>query len=196
MTEHTYIDCHHCAKWTIEERREKLCDHCNNSGKQINPKEIFCNMCGDCLALKDNGYYPHGLYNAKVYGGYFSDHLIDLHEYTFSLCEKCLREMFNKCKIKPDVRDITANENISYQKDLETYEYQVWLDTGGFDQAYINGKCNAIKECPNDAVYTQLYHGEFTNNCYCENHKPNSNFLNGSSLVLFIPNHLKAFCSI
>lgn len=72
--------------------------------------KIICNKCGDdCQKLDSDmdgnefsvGYY--GLIDAEVSGGYYSDHLSDCVNYKFSLCEKCVKEMFDTFKVKPDV---------------------------------------------------------------------------------------------
>lgn len=69
---------------------------------------VHCNKCGaDCQRfVKDIdgnkfsvGYY--GLIDANVHGGFESDHLSDCVEYTFSLCEKCLKELFDTFKTPP-----------------------------------------------------------------------------------------------
>ena len=70
--------------------------------------DVFCNKCGENLKFlaKDYegkdffvGYY--GLVDAHVSGGYLSKHLRDLQYYEFSLCEKCIKEMFDTFKVPP-----------------------------------------------------------------------------------------------
>ena len=69
---------------------------------------VKCNKCGcDCQKFSKNindekfsvGYY--GLIDANVQGGYESVELSDCVEYTFSLCEKCLKELFVSFKTPP-----------------------------------------------------------------------------------------------
>lgn len=56
--------------------------------------DVFCNKCG--FSCKDpNGQFC-GLIEAEVSGGYGSTHLGDGDVYIFSLCERCLLEMFEK----------------------------------------------------------------------------------------------------
>lgn len=71
-----------------EKKRQDLC----------NPdKEIFCNLCGmSCRGVVGNF---NGLIEAKVYGAYDSTHLGDGDIYKFSLCERCLSELFDKFKL-------------------------------------------------------------------------------------------------
>jgi len=63
--------------------------------------KVICNKCGaDMAALEGDthmGYY--GLVNAKVSGGYCSTALSDAFIYRFSLCEKCLKAIFDSCTI-------------------------------------------------------------------------------------------------
>jgi hypothetical protein len=142
---------------------------------------------------------PHGLVDAKVIGGYESYHLLDMSRYTFSFCEKCLRQLFVQCKIKPEVHDMDFNGNATedtWERDHESYEYRVWKDAGLHHQAYVDRKCNAKKDCPNRAVYTRLHHGDeddgFTENCCCEEHKEVGAYSN-SRLTKFISRILRPF---
>lgn len=72
--------------------------------------ECHCNNCGSNLLLQEDlgkgdvkpvGYY--GLVDASLTSGYFSKHLHDTLRYTFSLCEKCLVELFRTFKSPPEV---------------------------------------------------------------------------------------------
>lgn len=199
---HTYVECHHC-KWQLENYPDRdwakdPCAQCKNTRKVIDPKEILCNMCGEsmCPIGTHNEQYPHGLHNAKVIGGYESYHLLDMNRYTFSFCEKCLRQLFIQCKIKPDVDEMNfggGSTEDSWEADQEAYEYRVWKDNGGHHQAYLDRKCNLVKDCPNTALYTRLYRGEFTEDCCCEEHKDRWYHSNYSSNTKFIQNMLKPF---
>lgn len=197
--ENNYVDCQHCQGWTDTQRRKIVCNLCNNTRRAIDPKDILCNLCGGnmCPLGTHNEQYPHGLYNAKVTGGYDSYHLLDMNDYTFNFCEKCLRQLFVQCKIKPVVSNDGSEYVIStleerWDLDQQSYEYRVWTDDGGYHQAYLNRKCNVEKDCPNDAAYTYLYNEEFTEACCCEEHKNDGLYLH-RRLVKFIPNTLKAF---
>ncbi len=193
---HNYVDCDRCGHWQDDYRRTHCCEQCNNTRKTIDPKEILCNMCGECMRPlgTHNEQYPHGLEDASVQGGYDSYHLFDMTRYTFSFCEKCLRRLFNECKIPPKVEDNIDLRPIEYAwaRDQEMYEYRIWKDNGGHHQAYLDKKCNFVKDCPNRAVYTQLISNDFTENCSCEEHKELWGYGN-SKLTKFIPNVLKPF---
>ena len=54
--------------------------------------DVFCNKCG--FSCKDPYGQFCGLIEAEVSGGYGSTHLGDGDVYIFSLCERCLIEMF------------------------------------------------------------------------------------------------------
>lgn len=201
---HNYVDCHHC-KWRLEQEPDfdwnnNICHRCNNARRIIDPKELLCNLCGEsiCHDIKTlSGHWetkdPHGLYNAQVTGGYNSYHLLDLNRYTFSFCEKCLRQLFMQCKIKPLVEEVfgdSASEE-SWEDDQETYEYRVWYDAGGHHQAYLNRTCNIKKDCPNKAVYTRYINDHFSEDCCCEEHKGPTGL--SYTYVQFIRHELKPF---
>jgi hypothetical protein len=189
--QYNYIDCIRCTYWSIDTRREFLCNYCNNSLKVIDPKEILCNLCGGPMRYlgTEGEYYPCGLENAVVRGQYDSYHMLDDNVYKFSFCEECLRKLFNQCKIKPDLSG--SDVPMTWEEDQKYYEYRVWEDTGGHHQAYLNKKCNRIKDCPNVALYTLLYDKEFSEDCTCEEHK--DLYCISSTLTKFIPDVLKAF---
>lgn len=202
---HTYVKCKSCD-YRVENNSDPSfwinnpCEHCKNTRQVIDPKEILCNMCGECMCPLGtmNEQYPHGLHKAKVNGGFDSYHLFDMTSYIFSFCEKCLRTLFNQCKIKPNLHEGGPGDPLDYdilwEKDQEAYAYRVWRDDGGHHQAYLNRKCNEAKNCPNEALYTRLSDGEFTEDCCCEKHKEIlSKYMVNIELTKFIPNVLKPF---
>ncbi len=150
----------------------------------------------ETLSGKWSSEYPHGLVDASVQGGYESYHLFDMSTYTFSLCEKCLRVLFNQFKIPPSIHDKmdeTETEQEAWEADQRAYEYRVWKDAGHHHEAYLNRKCNAVKDCPNRAEYTIRVSGDFTEDCACEEHKDARNNCMNCTKVKFIPNVLKPF---
>jgi len=205
------VPCQAC-EWHLKNSPERdwdkdPCSKCKNTRQVIDPKEILCNLCGECMCPLGtmNEQYPHGLYKAKVDGGYDSYHLWDMTQYTFSFCEKCLRQLFMQCKIKPTVNELNFGNNTeglpfidvgdesSWEQDQTSYEYRVWVDSGGFKQAYLNKKCNSEKDCPNKAVYTVYMYEEFTEECCCEEHKARFNNSRIYKLVPFIANVYKPY---
>lgn len=187
--EHTYIKCQSC-EWQLEnftdrDWEQNPCHKCKNTRLVIDPREILCNLCGECMCPigTHNEQIPHGLFEGKVTGGYDSYHLLDLNTYIFSFCEKCLRTLFNQCKIKPLVydTDLTTGETareFSWESDQSSYEERLWQDSDAPHQAYLNKKCNQRKDCPHEAVYSIFYDWEdqgglkFTEKTACEDHKP------------------------
>lgn len=117
-----------------------------------------------------------------------------MNRYTFSFCEKCLRQLFMQCKIKPQVDEMNFDGGAmedSWEADQEAYEFRLWRDNGGHHQAYLDKRCNVKKDCPNRAVYTRLINNDFSEECCCEEHKRKD----GGSIkhVKFISNILKPF---
>jgi len=194
---HAFVECQRCNHWTQDLRLERLCEACNNTQQVIDPKEKLCNLCAGPMSPlgTPNEQYDHGLTKAHVMGGYNSYHLLDMSRYTFSLCEECLRKLFIQFKIKPDVDDMDfdggAHED-SWENDQRCYEFRVWKDAGGHHQAYLDRKCNAIKDCQSKALYTVLHNNDFTEECACEEHKEMHLYSN-SKLTKFIPHVLKPF---
>lgn len=204
LMEEQYIDCDRCANWTLEYKQKSICSTCKNTRQRINPKTILCNMCGESLChdikTKSGRWHSdeaHGLIGASVMGGYESYHLLDMTSYTFNMCELCLRKMFNQFVIKPKVADNDFSGNSTpeeWERDQESYEYRVWKDEGGFDQAYLNRQCNIKKNCPNTALYTILFNGDYSKECSCEDHKDvHKNNTRQFKITKFIPDDLRAF---
>lgn len=175
-------------------------------------EEKICNLCGESCCPNHTGRTgtwksdrPCGLIDAQVIGGYESYHLMDMSQYTFSLCEPCLRKLFVECKVKPKIHDVLfphvmdENSNFiqgneeSWENDQGSYEYRVWEDAGGKHQAYLDRKCNRVKDCPNQALYTVYLSEHFTEDCVCELHKDKWDHTVNARLVKFIPNVLKPF---
>ena len=67
--------------------------------------DIVCNKCGKSCVPKeisqDNCVEGYGLIEASVRGGYYSPSLYDDVMYKFSICEECLRELFDNFVIPP-----------------------------------------------------------------------------------------------
>lgn len=199
MKKPTYIPCKYCGTHRNNPDYDfhiDPCKYCVNTGTVQDPTEILCNNCGGdmCPIGTYNEQIPHGLHKAEVQGGYDSYHLLDLNNYVFNICEKCLRHLFMQFKIPPLVNYVMSNDDSKneWEWDQKTYEYRIWKDGGHHHQAYLNGKCNVVKDCDNDAVYTHLLSGEFTEDCSCEIHKGEHFYIN-TKLVKFISNNLKIF---
>ena len=62
--------------------------------------DIICNKCGGSCKCEMNF---NGLLEVEVIGAYDSTHLDDMNKYVFSVCEKCLSELFDSFLIKPEI---------------------------------------------------------------------------------------------
>lgn len=67
--------------------------------------DIKCNKCGETCqkgSAESPDYY--GLIEPEISAGYYSTHLSDGCTYSFSLCERCLDDLFQSFKL-PVSRD-------------------------------------------------------------------------------------------
>ena len=122
MAELRYEPCHVCA----EQRKRNdfiaaCCSWCNGTGLRL--KSYVCNGCGAAIES------DLGLPNLKVNGYYESTHLNDCARYTFSLCESCLRNLFDRMTVPPDVKDVQDGV-VSYKEDREIYAQTAWNRDG------------------------------------------------------------------
>lgn len=92
-------------------------------------EDIFCNLCGMSCKSPMGKYY--GLIEAEVFAGYESTHLEDGDVHKFSLCERCLKDMFAK---------------FTYPSFQGNYMFPE--GTGDLDLAYVDG-FNPNKYLPN-----------------------------------------------
>jgi len=168
-----YTECLSCLDFRSSKlfAEAKGCHKCNGSGIIIS-NEIPCNNCGGSLLVdKEHGeQYIDGLIDAKVSGGYFSNHLSDCRSYNFSLCEKCLRKMFDEFKIPPTVKDYLHGNDVSYAEDQDWYRYTVWRDSGGKEAKLPTGICNYREYCQAPAKYRAFVSSFLTSDIYCEVH--------------------------
>ncbi len=176
---YNYVECLQCKEAKTYNTQYK-CPYCKDAGKLKDPKQLLCNLCGDSLCLTDEypsldereKQTPYGLCDAVVTGGYLSTHLLDLSSYTISLCEKCLRHLFMKCKIPPHVHDAFHGDTYDFNEDQKAWEYSQWRADGHHNKAYLNQICNGEKDCSNKAIYSVLYNdNDFSEECLCEDHK-------------------------
>ena len=66
-------------------------------------EDILCNKCG--MSCKGEIGNFNGLIEYTIFGSYDSTHLVDMSNYTFSLCEKCLCVLFNSFSIPIEVNE-------------------------------------------------------------------------------------------
>jgi len=80
------------------------CRSCKGTGIKRTRESWVCNGCGGGLCVHDDDV-PYGLVDAAVSGAYSSTHLSDLTNYKFSLCEGCLRKLFDGFAKKPHISE-------------------------------------------------------------------------------------------
>jgi hypothetical protein len=166
-----YQVCESCRETRAEGRLEEAhgCRPCKGTGMVRDPKSFTCNGCGEPLCPKPNDG-PHGLIEATVSGGYDSPHLLDLTAYTFSLCEKCLRQLFDGFKVPPKV--VNYHDDLpSYAQERERYRLWQWRKARGNVSKVKTGLCNATIECPRTAVWRVFTGGQMTDDVCCDEHK-------------------------
>lgn len=128
---------------------------------------IFCNKCGmSCLNMQGG---HNGLIEAEVVGGYDSTHIDDGDVYIFSLCEKCLREIFDDCKLNPHAGNYMFAEDAS-RIDRHKYwgpDVKLWEDFSPEEiekfkkdmshPEYFGTLHSWLKEYPRDELIVYLY---------------------------------------
>ena len=86
-------------------------------------KDIICNKCGNsCRGIANYC----GLIETCVEGNYDSTILEDGKKYEFSLCEKCLDNLFKDFKIRYNCKEIINKNNESYDKDRNFLSSDLW----------------------------------------------------------------------
>lgn len=79
---------------------EQQCNSCSHVDKT--DVEHICNACGESCSVKkaadsgEPGGGSYGLIDAVAKGYFYSPVLEDCTAYKFDICEKCLKEMFDK----------------------------------------------------------------------------------------------------
>jgi hypothetical protein len=127
--------------------------------------EQLCNQCGQTLCPSKQVDDAYGLVDAEVSGGYFSEGLLDMTTYRFSLCEQCLRAMFRKFKVPPKIT--CDGENVPYEQEARDFRNDRWRREGGENQKLPTGRCNATMECERPAVVREMLSGHLTNRSFC-----------------------------
>lgn len=112
----------------------------------------YCNICKAYLKNIHDSYY--GLVDAKFSSGYDSTHFLDGYSFTFSLCEKCLYDLFDKFTKSPNIinyfdsekstlKEYRKSEKYSEEykiKSEEKYKYQL------SNSICMDGDCNGDAE--------------------------------------------------
>lgn len=167
-----HLPCKHCD----EDRRDgkftkaTQCTPCGGTGIVLAGERLRCNGCGGTLSndfCKEHEVV--GLPLVKVDGQYQSTHLNELHTYSFSICEICLRKMFESFVIPPKVLTFAKGE-ITYEEDLDKHRQNLWLNEKGDLQKLSTGLCNRTKDCPNRAEFRELRIDGVGEKNYCNFH--------------------------
>lgn len=186
-------NCGYAFKSDAEKYASK-CYYCNNTGVVIDPTTVLCNNCGDSMCVNERDIY--GMHDLSYDGGYDSQHLSDMTNYRFKLCEKCLRSMFEKFKIKPLV--YSFGSKISYEEESFFNKRAIWRASPKFELAAKNGKCNFTPNCKNKAFYsisekTSGYsHETCCKSCFKKEHLVNL-FGIKNKVYPYVPYALRAF---
>lgn len=143
-----------------------------------------CNQCGGGLCPNVegwNGQSPDGLIETKVRGHYDSTDLSDTTIYQFSICEACLRKLFNGFVIPPKVGEYYLDgsgesflDEDTYESERKGHETRVWRKDGGHIAKMRRGLCNETMECPSKAIRRRLNMSHLTWDACCEEHSGSS----------------------
>jgi hypothetical protein len=158
--------------WSSAQR----CHGCKGTGITRVRQSYVCNQCGGSLCLDESRSHfhhavPHGLVEQTVSGGYESDHLSDCTTYTFSMCERCLRTLFDAFKVPPTIGSYMVSGNTTYAEDADWYRFKIWRDAGGQLDKLRTGKCNAKQHCDKAQVWRHMLSGHLTVEATCDEHK-------------------------
>ena len=168
--------CDVCKSWRQSSLEEDIqlainCSVCKGTGFVRSAEDYVCNNCSGMLTIseKEDGCKadPYGLLETTVSGGYFSNYLLDCTNYTFSLCEKCLRDMFDKFVVPPYMTGACD----SYAEDSLYHKEKLWKNAGGELEKLKLGLCNNQSTCTNPAVWRIICSGGLTESTTCDEHK-------------------------
>lgn len=82
-------------------------------------EDVLCNKCGDSLQSRFDDSIFVGLVEESYSGGFFSNEISDEFHYVFSLCEKCLKNLFESFCIPAGPQRRSRQEDISQQQILK-----------------------------------------------------------------------------
>jgi hypothetical protein len=177
MADLLYETCGHCAEQRAHyDIRALLCSWCSGTGFRL--KSYVCNGCG--CTIENN----LGLPDLKITGSYGSTHLNDCNRYEFSLCERCLRNLFDRMEISPDVSDVHDGD-VSYKEDRETYLRTLWLHTGADARKLklAHGLCTYSEFCRNEAKWRVFYSASVSDEALCDSHKSSVDYCENATVV-------------
>lgn len=110
-----------------------ICSRCSGNGILKEVFEILCNNCGkniikspETCRAQSSCSTSGNLIGITVDGNYDSFYLFDGTSYTFSICEECLRNMFENFKIKPKVVDYIMSPGYGSDEEVELAEEKAY----------------------------------------------------------------------
>lgn len=181
MSEETLVACEQCAEARVEQDfiSAKGCQTCGGKGYHRAHDSFHCNNCKASLqAFPDSGFAEQeGLVEASVSGGYMSRSLFDGSTYIFSLCEACLREMFDRFQTPPTIKGwLPGGAGQTYAEDQAAHRRRVWRRTSGPSERFAKRVCNFEEGCSLPAEFVRFQSGRMVPECVCKNHVSHANF--------------------
>lgn len=180
-TDDRYERCAFCqeARASGDWPRALACSRCRGQGIRRKPTSYLCNQCAGPLTVTHDQGDVYGLVEHSLSGHYSSDHLTDTTVYTFSLCEKCLRALFNGFTVPPRLAHYHAatgeldpsEPGRAYAEDREWHEFSVWLRAGGQEKKLATGRCTYREHCIAPQAYREFSSSELSHLAPCEAHK-------------------------
>ena len=144
------------------------CAGCEGTAIIRDPQSYVCNKCGGSLC-PPHSTSPQGLVEHRVDGGYSSDYLTDCTSYSFSLCEKCLRDTFETFLIPPETSGMDGE--VPYAEDREWMDTRHWRQAGGQEAKLPSGLCNMTKSCQEPARWRHFLSQSMTVEAACDTHR-------------------------
>jgi len=146
-----------------------VCRRCDGKGIVVAPESYVCNMCGGGMVGEIGNIL--GLAGASVSGGPDSDGLSDMMSYRFSICEKCLRSMFEKFKVPVQPKGYGGFPDEDWKTHLEYLRRRDWQWDKGREKKYPTGLCTYDKKCRNKGEWLYLCSDRPNADHFCKKHK-------------------------
>lgn len=186
----TYEVCPQCQQERAAGMLEEAlnCRDCKGKGIVRDPASYVCNGCGGplCPAGTANERCPHGLVEETVSGGYDSPDLTDTQTYTFSLCEACLRKLFDTFKVPPRLGCFMGEGAENYAEERAWYQRRKWREAKGHIEKLKQGLCNQTIECQNKATIRMYHSTQMSDDICCDEHR------HGAGNTWYVPAYLVA----
>lgn len=153
--------CHSCEDYRSsgEFSLALNCSRCKGTGIVRDVTSYICNGCGKNPCLKahtDSEGEPYGIIDYKYSDAYASDALTDGTTYTFSLCEDCLRILFDGFVVPPNVGNYLPGGFDSYAEEKAYSIQRKWERGNGPQEKFLAGLCNQFEGCKNLAAFRKF----------------------------------------